>query len=281
MQKNEMWLDYKVDSGSYQRFMFHVDGNQEDFKIHFDVSVTGNGLDIVFLLSTYEDSEKLIKWMNNRVTYKYNVQGQLIKDKQGCPIATTVPRPQIGEYFNIRTNILNRMITLSPGTYALLFDNTYSAITGKKLWLHIVETWDEEHPGQDLPIMQHLLEEMPSDVATCITDANDCYMAGHYNQCSIMLRKTVDLAIKIKLLQSGLKTSQMLDKAGNEIGLSSKIKLLKKKKLVTQKSSSDLEQVKWFGDIGAHGTMRVAEQDIRDNIDPKIRSFLVGLNLKA
>lgn len=276
-----MWLDYKVDSGSYQRFMFHVDGNQEDFKIHFDVSVTGNGLDIVFLLSTYEDSEKLIKWMNNRVTYKYNVQGQLIKDKQGYPIATTVPRPQIGEYFNIRTNILNRMITLSPGTYALLFDNTYSAITGKKLWLHIVETWDEEHPGQDLPIMQHLLEEMPSDVATCITDANDCYMAGHYNQCSIMLRKTVDLAIKIKLLQSGLKTSQMLDKAGNEIGLSSKIKLLKKKKLVTQKSSSDLEQVKWFGDIGAHGTMRVAEQDIRDNIDPKIRSFLVGLNLKA
>lgn len=52
-----------------------------------------------------------------------------------------------------------------------------------------------------------------------------------------------------------------------------------KKKLITQRSASNIEQVKWFGDIGAHGTMRMTKQDTRDNIDPKIRIFLVGLKL--
>lgn len=281
MQKSEMWLDYKVDSGSYRHFIFRVGDNQEDFKVYFDLSVEGSGLDIEFVLCTYEDGEKLIKWMKNKTRYQYDTQEQVVKDKQRYPIIVPVPRPQIKEFFNVRTNMLDRTSRLTSGNYTLLFDNTYSAITGKNLWLHIVETWDEESLREDLPIMQHLLDKMPSDVATCITDANNCYIAGHYNQCSVMLRKSIDIAIKIKFLQSGLTQDQLLDKAGNEIGLSLKIKLLKKRKLVTQKSSSDIEQVKWFGDIGAHGTMRIAEQDIRDNIEPKIRSFLVGLNLKA
>lgn len=281
MQKNEIWLDYKIDSGSSQRFMFHVNENQDDFKIFFDSKVNGNGLDIRFILCTYEDCQKLIKWMNNRTKYQYDSQGQVIKDKEGYPITVAVPKPQIQEFFNVRTNILNRTINLSSGMYTLLFDNTYSSIRGKNLFLHIIEAWDEENPGKDLSMIQHLLDEVPSDVVVCLEDANDCYVAGHYNQCSVMLRKGIDLAIKIKLLQSGFKSNQLLDKSGNEIGLASKIKLLKTKKLITQKSASDIEQVKWFGDIGAHGTMRVTEQDISDNIDPKIRSFLVGLNLKA
>ena len=281
MQKSEMWLDYKVDSGSYQRFIFRVGDNQEDFKVYFNSKVSGNSLDIGFLFCTYKDGEKLIKWMKNKTRYQYDSQRQVVKDKEGYPIIVEVPRPQIKEFFNVRTNILSRTINLTPGNYTLLFDNTYSIATGKNVGLHIVETWDEENHKEDLPIMQHLLDKMPSDVATCITDANNCYIAGHYNQCSVMLRKSIDIAIKIKFLQSGLTQDQMLDKAGNEIGLSLKIKLLKKRKLVTQKSSSDIEQIKWFGDIGAHGTMRIAEQDIRDNIEPKIRSFLVGLNLKA
>ena len=281
MQKSEMWLDYKVDSGSCQRFIFDVDNNQKDFKVSFDLSIDNSGLDIEFLFCTYEDSKKLFKWMNNKTKYKYDSQGQAVKDEDGYPITVPVPRPQIKEFFNVRSNILDKTINLTSGSYTLLFDNTYSAIRGKNLWLHIVETWDEENPKEDLPIMQHLLDEMPSDVATCVTDANDCYMAGHYNQCSVMLRKTIDTAIRIKFLQSELTQDHLFDSAGNEIGLSLKIKLLKKKKLVTQKRSSDIEQIKWFGDIGAHGTMRIAEQDIKDNIEPKTRSFLAGLNLKA
>ena len=281
MQKNEIWMDYKIDSGAYRRFIFNVNENQEGFKIFFDSTVQGNGLDLRFVLCTHGDGEKLIKWMNNRRKYQYDSKGQMMTNKQGYPVIVAVPPPQIEKFFDVRTNILKRTVNVPLGNYTLFFDNTYSTMTGKNLWLHIVETWDEEHSGEDLPIMQHLLEEMHPDVTMCINDANDCYVAGHYNQCSVMLRKAVDLAIKIKLLQSGMNTEQLLDKTGNEIGLSSKIKILKKKKLVTQKNSSGIEHVKWFGNIGAHGTMRVVEQDIRDNIDPKIRSFLVELNLKS
>ena len=96
-----------------------------------------------------------------------------------------------------------------------------------------------------------------------------------------MLRKAIEIASKIKLQQSEIRANEMLDKSGNEIGLSGKIKLLRKYKLITQRSVSDLDHVKWFGDIAVHGSMRITEQDIKDNIEPKIRSFLVGLNLKA
>ena len=280
MHKNEMWLDYKVDSKSHQRFMFRVDDNQKNFKILFDLNVAGTGLDIEFVFCTYEDGMKLIKWMKSKTTQKHDAQGQVVKDKQGYPILVKVPRPQIREFFNVRTNILNRTINLLSGTYTLLFDNTYSAITGKNIFLHIVETWDKENTREDLPIMQDL-DEIPSDVVTCIIDANECYISGHYNQCSVMLRKSIEVAIRIKILQLGLTTNPLLDKSGNEIGLSSKIKLLTKKNIIAHKNISDIEQVKWFGDKGAHGTMRVAEQDMRNNIEPKIRSFLAGLNLKT
>ena len=276
-----MWLEHKINSGSHQRFIFNVSDNQNGFKISFDSTVDGTGLDIVFVLCTYEDCNKLINWMTNKTKRKRDSQGRAVKNKEGYPIFVDVPRPKIREFFNLRTNMLNKTISLPTGTYTLLFDNTYSLATGKNLWSHIVETWDEENVREDLPTMQYLLEEIPPDVVTCMKDANDCYVAGHYNQCSVMLRKGIELAIKIKLLQSGLSQDQLLDKAENEIGLSTKIKFLKKEKLLTQKAISDMEKIKWFGDIGAHGTMRVAEQDIRDNVEPKVRSFLVALNLKT
>ena len=96
-----------------------------------------------------------------------------------------------------------------------------------------------------------------------------------------MLRKGIELATKIKLLQSGMLPEQLLDNAGNEVWLSSKIKLLKTRKLLTSKNSSDMENIKWFGDAGAHGTMRIAEQDIKDSIEPKMRSLFERLDLMA
>ena len=279
MQKSEMWLVHKIDSGSFQQFIFKVNDNQNGFKIFFKSTVDGNGLDIKFTLCTYEDCQKLLKWMENKTKLKYDSQGQIVRDNGGYPISVAVPRPKIREFFGVKTNILNRPISLPSGTYVLLFDNSYSFVTGKNLFTHIIETWNEENV-RDFPGLQHLLKKMPSDVAACIKDANDSYVAGHYNQCSVMLRKGIELAVKTKLLQSGL-TSQLQDNAGNEIVLSSKIKLLKTKKLLTQKNVSDIERIKWFGDMGAHGTMKIEEQDIRDNIGPKVRSFLAALNLKV
>ena len=279
MQKSEMWLVHKIDSGSFQQFIFKVNDNQNGFKIFFKSTVDGNGLDIKFTLCTYDDCQKLLKWMENKTKLKYDSQGQIVKDTGGYPISVAVPRPKIREFFDVKTNILNRPISLPSGTYVLLFDNSYSFVTGKNLFTHIIETWNEENV-RDFPGLQHLLKKMPSDVAACINDANDSYVAGHHDQCSVMLRKGIELAVRIKILQSGL-SSQLLDDAGNEIGLSAKIKLLKTKKLLTQKNVSDIGRIKWFGDVGAHGTMKIEEQDIRDNVGPKVRSFLAALNLKV
>ena len=279
MQKNEMWLVHKINSESFQQFIFKVNDNQDGFKILFNSTVHGNGLDIEFTLCTYKDCQKLLKWMKNKMKFKYDSHGQIVKDKSGYPISVAVPRPKIREFFGVKANILNRATSLPSGTYVLLFDNTYSIVRGKDLLTHIVETWNEKNI-RNFPGLQYLLKKMPSDVAACINDANDSYVAGHHDQCSVMLRKGIELAVRIKLLQSGL-SSQLLDDAGNEIGLSAKIKLLRTKRLLTQKSASDIEQIKWFGDMGAHGTMKIEEQDIRDNIGPKVRSFLAALNLKA
>ena len=280
MQKNEMWWNYKIDSQSYKSFIFRVSDNGDEFKILFDLSVDGSGLDIRFVLCTYEGYKKLKKWMNNKNIYQRDSDGQPVYDKMGFPIMVPVPKPQIREFFNVKTNILNKTVNLSSGKYTLLFDNTYSAMTGKNLNLHIVETWNEKSIGENLPMVLPSVNEMPSDVVKCINDANDCYVAGHYNQCSVMLRKAIELAIRIKLYQAGLSINQLRDESGNEIGLSSKIKLLRKEKLVPQKNILDIEQVKWFGDVGAHRTMQVAERDIKDNIEPKLRNFLAELNLR-
>ena len=275
-----MWWDCKVDSQSFRSFKFRVSESKAEFKIHFDVNVSGNGLDIRFVLCTHEDLQKLTKWMKNKTRYKRDSDGRIVRDEAGLPVTVAVPEPKIGTVFDVKTNILNRTAALLPGKYALLLDNTHSMMTGKNLDLHVVETWNEENAKKDLPVTQYL-DGLPSDVAACMNDANDCYVAGHYNQCAVMLRKGIELATKIKLLQSGMSPEQLFDSAGNEMGLSSKIKLLKTRKLLTSKNSSDMEHIKWFGDVGAHGTMRVAEQDIKDSIEPKMRSLFEGLDLMA
>ena len=279
--KNEMWWDCKVDAKSFSSFKFRVSESRAEFKIHFDVDVSGSGLDIRFVLCTHKGFQRLAKWMKNKTRHEQDSDGQVVLDEAGLPVTVAVPEPKIATVFDVKTNILNRTAAaLLPGKYALLLDNTHSVLTGKNLYLHVVETWNEKSAKKDLPVTQYS-DGLPSDVAACMNDANECYVAGHYNQCAVMLRKGIELATKIKLLQSGILPKQLFDNAGNEIGLSAKIKLLKTKNLLTSKNSSDMEHIKWFGDAGAHGTMRVTEQDIKDGIEPKIRSLFEGLDLTA
>ncbi|MDE2591121.1 MAG: DUF4145 domain-containing protein, partial [Patescibacteria group bacterium] len=201
-----------------------------------------------------------------------------VKDEKGNPVINYIPEPPTNKIINRRTNILEKTLSLEEGVYVLVFDNRFSKINSKNTWLNIREIWGTFTPPVNLPIVEQLANDVPYDVAICITDANDCYTSGHYNQCSVMLRKTLEVSIKIKLQQSKIDTDEMIDKMGNELSLSKKIKLLRKHKLITQRSESDIEQIKWFGDIGAHSTMRVTMEDIK-NVEPKIRSFLVGLSL--
>lgn len=278
--KNEMWWDCKVDSKSFRSFKFHVSERKAEFMIHFDVNVSGDGLDIRFILYTYANFQKITEWMKNKTQQKLDSNGNVVYNKDGFPVIIDVPKPEIDPVFEVKTNILNRTVPLLPGKYGLLFDNTHSVVTGKNLDVHIVETWGKENTRKDLPIKQHL-DGLPSNVVACINDANDCYVEGHYNQCAVMLRKGIEQAIKTKISQSDIPHAQLLDVSKNEMGLSSMITTLKENKLITSRNASNVNNIKWFGNEGAHGTMRVAEQDIKDNVEPKIRSFFEDFDLEA
>lgn len=279
--RTEKWAEYKVGAGNYQTFIFRVDKNQSEYQIIVNSNVVETGLDIIYFLCLYPEYKKFNDWKRAPYEYKRDASGNVIKDSAGYPIQVMKPAPSINYILHRRTNILEKTFPLQEGVYVLGFDNSYSAINAKSIWLQTVEEWDRQTPTTSLPIVEQLLGEIPDDVSNCIRDANDCYMSGHYNQCSVMLRKSIEIAIKIKLQQSDINANQLFDKAGNEISLSGKMKLLRKKKLITQRNASDLERVKWFGDIGAHSAMKITPQDIRDNVEPKVRSFLVGLSLKA
>lgn len=279
--RTEKWAQYKIGAGNYQTFMFRVDKSQSEYQITVNANVIENSLDIIYFLCLYSDYQKFDEWKKHPYEYKKDESGNVVKNSQGYPVTISRPAPAINYILWRRTNILEKSFPLQEGVYVLCFDNTYSAITSKSIWLHVVEEWDRKTPSTSLPIVEQILGEIPDNISNCIIDANDCYMSGHYNQCSVMLRKAVEIAIKIKLQQSGINVNQLFDKAGNELSLSGKIKLLIKKKLITQRNATDLERVKWFGDIGAHSVMKITHQDVRDNVEPRVRSFLVGLNLKV
>ena len=280
VQQYEHWVELNVAHGKWDTFMFHVAENQLDFQITIKSNVSTRGHDLNYFLCSYDDYKIFSEWKRNSYEYKRDSSGNIVKTSSGVPITKSRPFPNIHLFLNLLTNQIEKTLPLNPGSYVIIFDNTHSTISSKSVWLHVIESWDHDKSSSDLPLVGQLSDDLPPDVAHCITDANNSYKVGHYNQCSIMLRKAIEIACKIKLLQSKVKSSQLVDKDGYDIGLSKKIKLLQSKNLITQKNIKDLQHVKWFGDQGAHGSMQIALDDIKDTIEPRIRSFLVGLNLK-
>jgi len=281
VQQYEHWAELNVGAKTRDTWMFHVGENQLDFKITIKSNVSSRGHDLNYYLCSYEDYQIYSEWKKNPYEYKRDSSGNIAKTNDGISITRLRPFPKIHLFLNLLTNQIEKTLSLNPGTYVIIFDNTHSTWTSKSIWLHVIESWDHDTLSSNLPLIEQLVDELPPDVTTCIIDANDCYKVGHYNQCSIMLRKAIEIACKIKLLQSKTKPSQLVDNDGYEISLSKKIKLLQKKNLITQRNLKDLEHVKWFGDQSAHGSMQIALDDIKDTIEPRIRSFLVGLNLKV
>ncbi len=281
MGKSEIWISQVVRAGRYAIFAFRVPKEKIGFRVAFNGRVEDTGKDLHFLLMTYEDYEKWSDWKAHPTVLRRDAGGKVIKDANGYPELDRVPEPLTAKIADDRASRFKETVNLDPETYALIFDNTYSTLTDKTLWLEIVEQWSIEEPTEKLPILEQLQHEVPDDIFLCLKKANECYSNAHYEQASVMFRKAVDFAIRIKLLQSGLNEKDLLDTEGNELSLSHKIALLRKDQLITQRTSKDLDQIKWFGDMGAHGQMQIAQSDIRDVVEPKVRSFLVGLNLKS
>ena len=261
-------------------FIFQVAEYQSDFKITIKSSISGQEFDLKYLLCSNQDYKIYRNWRISRYEPKLDSYGNLAITSSSFSVPVDESFPNIHPFFNLQTNQIEKTVSLDPGSYALILDNVHSTFTSKSVWLDVVESWDHNVPLSDLPLIDQLSNKLPVDVLTCIIDANNSYKVGHYNQCSIMLRKAIEIACKIKLLQSNVTSKQLIDKDGYEISLSKKIKLLQTKHLITQRNLKDIEHVKWFGDQSVHGSMKIALSDIRDTIEPRIRSFLVGLNLK-
>ena len=234
-----------------------------------------------YYLMTLSDYKKWTHWLANQTRLKKDEKGQTMKDEQGIPLYESVPEPETTTYFDVRSSMLKEEVNLSAETYTLVIDNSYSRTTDKSFYLDVTEQWNVKTPPSDLPIIAQLYGEVPDEVSLCLQKANECYTNGHFEQSSVMLRKAVEFAIRIKLLQAGLTDKDLYDSEGNEFSLSKRIALLRKQNLITGRTSKDLDMMKWFGDTAAHGQMKIVEEDIRENIEPKVRSFLVGLNLKA
>jgi len=279
MEKIEFWIYEIVRAGKHAYFVFDVDARRhEGFRVSFEARVEETGKDIRYILMSYSDYQKWAHWKANPTTYKMDKRGKIVTDVSGVPVRVSVPEPKTAKIIDVRTNILEKTVSIKEGNYTLILDNTYSALTDKTLWLHVIEEWKTELPIDNLPVFDQLVPDLPKNVRICLTRANECYVSGHYEQASVMLRKAVEFASTIKLLQAKL-GDKLFDDYGNELSLTGKIKMLRKHKLITQRTATDLDKIKWFGDIGAHRTMKIVQKDIQNNIEPKIRSFLAELNL--
>lgn len=47
------------------------------------------------------------------------------------------------------------------------------------------------------------------------------------------------------------------------------------------KIAKQIEDVKWYGDLSAHASSNLVLEDIKDNLEPKIRQFLTALDLRT
>ncbi|MGI0059171.1 MAG: DUF4145 domain-containing protein, partial [Nitrosotalea sp.] len=226
------------------------------------------GLDLNFILMNNDEFKKWREWFYGRMVTKNNQ-------------TSAIPRPTLSVIYEHRSNMMEKTFNLGQGMFTLVFDNHYSTITDKTITFSLVSRWNMTSPSSNLPVINKTVIELPSEVYEPLSKANESYIHGHFEQCTIMLRKAIDYAIRLKLLQSGIDENELNDKDGNEIRLSEKIKILKENGLLTQKIAKYLDDVKWYGDHGAHTKMKFVVEDIRDNIEPKIRAFLTGLNLKV
>lgn len=267
METHEFYGRQIIRANNFAVLTFHSNEKQRDFTIDFTVEVLQDGKDINFILLDSEEYKKWRDWFYNRVITKNN---QTVK----------IPRPDLKIIYERKSNILEKTLDLGQGMFSLVFDNSYSVITDKSISFKIISHWNTKTPSNDLPIVNKQVIELPAEVYEPLSKANDSYVNGHYEQCSVMLRKAIDFAIRLKILQFGIDEKELHDKNGNELTLSQKIKILRDNGLLTQKISKYLDDIKWYGDNAAHSNVRFVIDDIRENTEPKIRAFLTGLNLK-
>lgn len=269
MESNESYFRQIVRAGNWSSICLRADTKKE-YSIDVKLRVLEVGWDLITMLVKDDEFTTWREWWTKFVAWK------------STPASQPAPqKPHLKTIFSLRTNYIEKSLPLGAGNYVLIFDNTYSNWNDKTTELILTQKWNLETPTRDLPIVNQEVIELPEEVACILAKANECYLCGHSEQSSVMFRKAVDFAIRLKLLQSNLNEDELFDPQGNELGLSAKISLLRSHNLITQKTAQNLDDIKWFGDLAAHSKTRLVSEDVKDRIEPKVRAFLTGLALKS
>lgn len=269
LEFNEIHTHQIIRAQNWASFFFHT-GTKEDYLLKLNLRVVEVGQDLNIMLVEPLEYTEWTMWFRNWLSWKAtSLHGPMPKK----------PTPR-GAY-SMRTNQVEKSFQLKSGNHVLILDNTYSTLNDKTVEILIMERWNLGTPTKDLPVIDEKVIQVPPEVHEVLLKANECYLSGHYEQSSVMFRKAIDFAIRLRLLQSELKEGSLMDQQGNEITLSKKIALLRSHNLITQAASKNLDDPKWFGDLGAHSRTRFVLEDIRENLEPKVRAFLTGLALKV
>ncbi len=124
-----------------------------------------------------------------------------------------------------------------------------------------------------------LIGTMPSEVAACLKEANSCFASNAALACSVMLRKSIEVAVTKKFLQEG-RDDRVYDAEGHEFGLGKKLDALSEVAPRPGKHIDEIERVKWLGDASAHGSKtQITPADLQAVV-PLVSTFLAELELK-
>lgn len=126
---------------------------------------------------------------------------------------------------------------------------------------------------------EEFLSKFPKMVKESMEEADVCYMNNAFRGCSVMLRTVLEVALRLKFLQSGA-GSKLSKNVNDEIGLQKKLKLLPQVAPEMGNYIEEIEIMKWYGDKAAHDPqIPILHKNIDGNIE-KFKAFLLKLNLE-
>jgi hypothetical protein len=131
-----------------------------------------------------------------------------------------------------------------------------------------------------LPLIESsFIEGMPSEIAACLKEANNCFVFSSIPACAVMLRKSIEVAVTKKLKQES-RDDKVYDDEGHEFGLGRKLDALSEIAPRAARHLDEIKIVKWLGDVSAHDPRtQITSGDLRA-VSPLIRTFLADLQLK-
>jgi hypothetical protein len=120
---------------------------------------------------------------------------------------------------------------------------------------------------------ENILSKLPLQIQSLLLDSETAFNSGLYRASAIMFRSAIEEGITLLLKQIGKEDELQNNKM--EIGLERKINLICQYMPTFRQTKQELTDVKWFGDKSVHeANMPINENDIRSNLEPKIRLIL-------